>query len=126
MKILFYVTLLVIYKDASAFTSARTSTSVSWKKIPTNLNAIPSWDDLSSMPNFNFKDEQPIAVNGASYSSRPAISKGKPTLYRERHVWCPYRTVREFGSESMDLVREVDKIFPSDPIQLYPDDITKN
>jgi len=162
MKISFYATLIFIHKDASAFSSTRTSTSVSLKKSLINLNAIPSWDDLSSMPNFNFEKEQPIAVNGASYSSRPVISKGKPTLYRERHGWCPYservwlalevkkvdydtvfidniygrpswykgntpQIIWDDGkvqSESMDLVREVDKKYPSGPIQLYPDDIT--
>jgi len=130
------------------------------KQKGTNLHANPSWEDLSSMP--NFENAQPLAVNGASYSSRPSTSEqGKPTLYRERHGWCPYseriwlalevkkvdydtvyidniygrpswyrgdtpQIMWEDGkvqSESIDLLREVDKRF-NGPIQLYPDEIS--
>jgi glutathione S-transferase len=111
------------------------------------------------MPHFDF--EQPVAINGASYSSRPSTTEGTPTLYRERHGWCPYSeriwlaleakgvdydTVyidNIYGrpswysgdtpqmrwqdgksqSESMDLVREVDKRFDGGHVTLYPDDI---
>jgi len=51
----------------------------------------------------NFENEQPSAVNGASYSSRPPTSEGKPILYRERHGWCPY-------SERVWLALEVKKV----------------
>lgn len=121
-----------------------------------SLSSVPTWQQLSSvMPNFSH--EIPFAANGVSFSSRPETS-GKPTLYRERHGWCPYSeriwlalevlgvdydTVYidniygrpswysgdtpqmrwengKIQSESMDLVREVDKRFGNNSIRLYP------
>lgn len=123
-----------------------------------SLSSVPTWQQLSTMPNFSH--EIPFAANGASFSSRPEISD-KPTLYRERHGWCPYseriwlalevlgvdydtvyidniygRPSWYFGdtpqmrwengkiqSESMDLVREVDKKFRNSSLCLYPEAI---
>ncbi len=144
---------LIVAQQSSAFQASVRSNSKSMK-----LKAIPSWKDLSSMPNFDF--EQPVAINGASYSSRPSTTEGNPTLYRERHGWCPYSEriwlaleakgveydtvyidniygrpswysgdtpqIRwpdgKIQSESMDLVREVDKRFDGS-FTLYPEDI---
>lgn len=120
-----------------------------------SLSSVPTWQQLSTMPNFSH--EMPFAANGASFSSRPETSD-KPTLYRERHGWCPYSeriwlALEVLGvdydtiyidniygrpswysgdtpqmkwengkiqSESMDLVREVDKRFGNDSVCLYP------
>lgn len=170
-QILTLILLIAVQKN-SAFSTTSTVSAISSKsnsKIKsTALGAVPSWDDLSSMQ--NFLHDQPFAVNGASTSSRPSTGEGKPTLYRERHGWCPYSEriwlaleakgvdydtvyidniygrptwysgdtpqIRwedgKVQSESMDLVREVDKRYSlrdgsssssSSPIELYPDDI---
>jgi len=111
------------------------------------------------------RHEQPIAVNGAAYSSHPenlggSSSNSRPVLYRERHGWCPYservwialetkgieydtiyidniygrpnwyggntpQMKWEDGtvqSESMDLVREIDRRYDT-TVSLYPQDI---
>jgi len=51
---------------------------------------IPSWKDLAAVTNCNGL-ELPVAENGRSFASDPNLSDGtRPTLYRERHGWCPY------------------------------------
>ena len=53
--------------------------------------AVPSWEDLSAATGCDRRGPPPIAVDGASVSSDPDPSGGRrPTLYRERHGWCPY------------------------------------
>ena len=51
---------------------------------------IPSWKELEKVTGC-LDHELPIAIDGRSFSSDPNLSDGKkPTLYRERHGWCPY------------------------------------
>ena len=63
--------------------------------IPTTVlnaasNDIPSWKDLEAATQCD-SHELPIAADGRSFSSDPNLSDGtRPTLYRERHGWCPY------------------------------------
>ena len=98
------IILVLLPLDASSFlitsttttttstgSTARTATKPT-KTIVLNAAAdVPSWKDLSSVTQCD-SHEQPIAVNGASYSSHPDFGDGteRPTLYRERHGWCPY------------------------------------
>jgi len=96
------IVLVLLPRDASSFlttTSTSTSTSSTARTAITKtiLNAatadVPSWKDLSSVTQCD-SHEQPIAVNGASYSSHPDFGDNgtteRPILYRERHGWCPY------------------------------------
>ena len=129
------------------------------------LFEIPSWKDLAAVTQCD-RHEQPVAVNGAAYSSHPenlggsSSSNSRPILYRERHGWCPYservwialetkgieydtiyidniygrpnwyggntpQVKWEDGtvqSESMDLVREIDRRYDT-TVSLYPQDI---
>jgi glutathione S-transferase len=65
------------------------TTSTKLQRQSTNT-APPSWEELSDITKCD-EYEQPIAVNGGSYSSHPSFNDDlKPILYRERHGWCPY------------------------------------
>ncbi len=51
---------------------------------------IPSWTDIENATGC-LNHESPIAEDGRTFSSDPNLSDGtRPTLYRERHGWCPY------------------------------------
>jgi len=165
-----FATLLGMTRHASSLvTTAPLSVSVSFAgamAMPTTaLKAasveIPSWKDLAAATQCE-SHESPIAADGRSFSSDPNLSDGaRPTLYRERHGWCPYservwlaleakgivhdtifidniygrpswyggntpQMKWEDGStqsESMDLVREIDRRYPDVGMCLYPDDI---
>jgi glutathione S-transferase len=148
------------------------STSTKLQQQSANT-APPSWEELSDITKCD-EYEQPIAVNGGSYSSHPSFDDDdkKPILYRERHGWCPYservwlalevlevdyNTIYidniygrpnwyngntpqikwpdinggKIQSESMDLVREINKRYNGRTgnnidIDLYPDDIVND
>ena len=55
----------------------------------TYLNAAPSWKELESqLPSVNYSP--PINIDSALNPSKPTYSSANPTLFRERHGWCPY------------------------------------
>ena len=92
---LFLIVLIGMPRDASSLiTTAVAPVSVPGAMTTTALRAastaIPSWEDLAAATQCD-RHELPIAADGRSFSSDPNLSDGtRPTLYRERHGWCPY------------------------------------
>ena len=52
------------------------------------LVAFLQWTDLQST--LQSQTPVPISIDSALHPSQPAYSSDRPTLFRERHGWCPY------------------------------------
>jgi hypothetical protein len=94
MALMFLFVLIGMPRDASSLITTVAPVSVSGAMPITTLRAastvIPSWEDLAAATQCD-RHELPIAADGRSFSSDPNLSDGtRPTLYRERHGWCPY------------------------------------
>ena len=91
--LLFILTIMplgVLSLIASAPISISVSGTVSTSLLRATSADIPSWKDLAAVTNCN-GFELPVAEDGRSFASDPNLSDGtRPTLYRERHGWCPY------------------------------------
>ena len=88
--ILIVMPLGVLSLIASAPISNSVSGTVSTSLLKATSADIPSWKDLAAVTNCNGL-ELPVAEDGRSFTSDPNLSDGtRPTLYRERHGWCPY------------------------------------
>lgn len=52
---------------------------------------IPSWNEIESKLNPSLTHKQPLTIDSSLHpNDRPDYSTDKPTLFRERHSWCPY------------------------------------
>mmetsp|Transcript_122 Transcript_122/g.188 ORF Transcript_122/g.188 Transcript_122/m.188 type:complete len:471 (+) Transcript_122:73-1485(+) len=51
---------------------------------------IPSWSDIEHMFGSAYGEERPLSIDSVLDSSTPSFSTERPTLFRERHGWCPY------------------------------------
>ncbi len=77
-------------QNALSLVPSRPSIHRSSTRLEASSKDIPSWRDIEKVTGY-LKQEPPIAVDGRSFSSDPNLSDGiRPTLYRERHGWCPY------------------------------------
>eukprot|EP00978_Attheya_sp_CCMP212_P049394 scaffold659517_cov59-Attheya_sp.AAC.1 len=53
--------------------------------------ALPTWGDLEGELQLNINSQQlPVSVDSALDPVEPDYSTDRPTLFRERHGWCPY------------------------------------
>jgi hypothetical protein len=81
----------------NAFSLVTTTAPISFAGSTTSTTSlgaasvdIPSWKDLAAVTRCD-SHELPIAEDGRTFSSDPNLSDGtRPTLFRERHGWCPY------------------------------------
>jgi glutathione S-transferase len=49
-----------------------------------------SWNDLESMLGDAFTAANPVSIDSVLDPTPPKLSSSHPTLFRERHGWCPY------------------------------------
>ena len=74
----------------TTLTSSRPGSVRSVTRHEASSGDIPSWKDLEKATGC-LNHEPPIAQDGRAFKSDPNLSDGtRPTLYRERHSWCPY------------------------------------
>jgi glutathione S-transferase len=72
------------HRQHIAITKTSTSTSIS-------SNSVPSWNEIENILKPSYDTESPNTILDSSVSQKePSYSKVKPTLFRERHGWCPY------------------------------------
>jgi hypothetical protein len=57
------------------------------------LSASPTWSDIESMLGSSFASPRPVVIDSVLQPDKPTFSMERPTLFRERHGWCPYRQV---------------------------------
>lgn len=76
------------------------------------FQSIPSWNDLEAQIGNSYRSNTPpISIDPAIQSDAdiPPFSTERPTLFRERHGWCPYSErvwlTLELGNISYDTVR---------------------
>ena len=51
---------------------------------------VSQWQDLEKSLSTSLQHDTPIIIDSALDPSKPNYSNDKPTLFRERHGWCPY------------------------------------
>ena len=51
---------------------------------------IPTWDEIESALQPSFSEPRPSSIDSVLDPSAPSFSADRPTLFRERHGWCPY------------------------------------
>ena len=73
--------------QAKAFLPRTThGTTRSW-----SLDAKPlSWDTIEGMLGTAYNTPTPTSIDSILNPETPTFSTERPTLYRERHGWCPY------------------------------------
>ena len=52
--------------------------------------AVPSWSDLEQEMGETYQSPSPISIDSVLQPTIPTYSSEHPTLFRERHGWCPY------------------------------------
>jgi glutathione S-transferase len=50
----------------------------------------PAWEDLQEMLGTCYKSPTPSSIDSVLDPTKPTFSTSHPTLFRERHGWCPY------------------------------------
>ncbi|KAL7471820.1 hypothetical protein ACHAXS_012129 [Conticribra weissflogii] len=72
-------------------TSREATSQYTMKKYPQSVLAfIAQWQDLENSLLSSTRHEEPLIIDSALDPSKPNYSKERPTLFRERHGWCPY------------------------------------
>lgn len=75
-----------------------------------HASGFAAWSDVEArVTPHNSQDEPPLSIDSVLDSSTPNFSSTKPTLFRERHGWCPYSErvwlTLEYGGIDYDEVR---------------------
>lgn len=75
----------------------------------TPLLAFAAWQDLEKSLTSSRQHDSPIVIDSALDPSKPNYSSERPTLFRERHGWCPYSErvwlALEASDASYDTIR---------------------
>lgn len=81
--------LLPLHKTLAPYV---TSTSKQHSLTITHAIQIPSWQEIESTLQTNtFSESLPLDIDSTlSPSTPPSYPEDRPTLFRERHGWCPY------------------------------------
>jgi glutathione S-transferase len=71
-----------------------------------SLSSETSWQELEHLLNVATSDaERPLSIDSVLNSNTPVFSMERPTLFRERHGWCPYSERVWLALEMMDGVK---------------------
>ena len=90
MLLLLIVLLGETPQNALSLVTSRPLICRSATRLEASSGDVPSWKDLEKVTGC-LNHEPPIAADGRTFGSDPNLSDGtRPTLYRERHGWCPY------------------------------------
>ena len=73
------------------------------------VSAFSAWSDVEArVSSHSPQDEAPVSIDSV-LASTPSFSSTKPTLFRERHGWCPYSErvwlTLEYGGIEYDEIR---------------------
>ena len=95
------------WRQASAFVPSDRSQVLSEAKS-NSLRA--SWKDVEATVSSSVATtRRPLSIDSVLDPQTPTYSKTKPTLYRERHGWCPYSErvwlTLEYGNIDYDTIR---------------------
>lgn len=76
----------------------------------TSLQAsVASWNDIESSLGNSYREDAPISIDSVLDPSKPSYSDVRPTIFRERHGWCPYSErvwlTLELGGIDYDTIR---------------------
>ena len=70
--------------------TSRTSSSTT-QLHQQHSSKLPSWNDIESIMNPSLTYPPPLIIDSSlNPNTKPTFSTTKPTLFRERHGWCPY------------------------------------
>jgi len=97
-------------KSTSAFISVSSTTSPLSNPRTILTATTPSWTDLETELSNCLKNVPPVSIDSVLDPATPSFSTERPTLFRERHGWCPY-------SERVWLSLELNNI-PYDTIRI--------
>ncbi|KAL7540908.1 hypothetical protein ACHAXR_010466 [Thalassiosira sp. AJA248-18] len=73
------------------------------------------WKDLESSLLSTHQHDSPVVVDSALDPSKPNYSDSKPTLFRERHGWCPYSERVWLALESTNVAYDTIRIDNTGP-----------
>lgn len=96
--------------DRDYFTSFTLSTRPSKKVTTTTSLPVLKWNDIADTLDLSSTRDLPISIDSVlDSSSKPDFSREHPTLFRERHGWCPYSErvwlAMELSNMTYDTVR---------------------
>ena len=79
------------------------------EQVLPHLLLSASWKDIEHELGESFRADRPISIDSVLDTSTPKFSTDRPTLFRERHGWCPYSErvwlALELGNVEYDTVR---------------------
>lgn len=78
-----FISILLIFELTAAFSPLLLST-----RRFTCIFSLPSWADLESA--IGHEEPPCLSIDSVLRPDKPNFSSERPTLFRERHGWCPY------------------------------------
>lgn len=91
MKMLFQtiVVVLLCQQGVLTFTSSREVSRFGGQSQLLLAASTPSWSDLESQLGSALDAPLPVSIDSVLQPKKPSFSTERPTLFRERHGWCP-------------------------------------
>lgn len=84
-----FVAMALFRADTSAAFQNYNSPSRTPKTTYLQASAFP-WKDIESQLGNCYREEPPVSIDSVFDTTKPTFSTTVPTLFRERHGWCPY------------------------------------
>lgn len=84
------------------------------------LSFVTQWQDLEKSLLPSQQNELPIIIDSALDPSKPNFSTTHPTLFRERHGWCPYSERVWLAVEHCNIPHDTIRIDNTGPGQKPP------
>ena len=76
---------------------------------------VAQWQDLDNSLQSSTQHESPVIIDSALDPSEPTYSDVRPTLFRERHGWCPYSERAWLALESTNVPHDTVRIDNTGP-----------
>ena len=71
---------------------------------------VAQWQDLENSLISSTQHDTPITIDSALDPTKPTYSTERPTLFRERHGWCPYSERVWLALESTNIAYDTVRI----------------
>jgi len=83
--------------------------------VRSTIAFVAQWQDLEKSLISSTKHDTPITIDSALDPTKPTYSTERPTLFRERHGWCPYSERVWLALESTNIAYDTVRIDNTGP-----------